>query len=113
MWTVRFVFVNIQKVKTKIILVVNSGETKFQQLSIFHITLFIIKHTHPSGRNVILDLSDRFDGGAWASVCGRSGGVCQACTFFPATNLTGTGRVDTSVQLLIGLVILLHYKCRP
>ena len=56
MWTVRFVFVNIQKVKTKIILVVNSGETKFQQLSIFHITLFIIKHTHPSGRNVILDL---------------------------------------------------------
>ena len=32
-WTVRFAFVNIQKVKTKIILVVNSGETKFQQLS--------------------------------------------------------------------------------
>ena len=32
-WTVRFAFVNIQKVKTKIILVVNSGETKFQQMS--------------------------------------------------------------------------------
>ena len=29
----RLVFVNIQKVKTKIILGVNSGETKFQQLS--------------------------------------------------------------------------------
>ena len=32
-WTVRFAFVNNQQVKTKIILVVNSGETKFQQLS--------------------------------------------------------------------------------
>ena len=31
-----FAFVNIQKVKTKIILVVNSGETKFQQLSIMN-----------------------------------------------------------------------------
>ena len=31
-WTVRFYFVNIQKVKTKIILVVNSGETKFSTI---------------------------------------------------------------------------------
>ena len=31
-WTVRFYFVNIQKVKTKIILVVNSGKTKFSTI---------------------------------------------------------------------------------
>ena len=47
------------------------------------INIFIIKHTHPSGRNVMLrSVSDCIDGGARVSVCGRSGGVCQACDFF-------------------------------
>ena len=42
-------------------------------------------------------------------MCGRSGGVCQACAFFLGNTsvvLTwaGTGRVDISVQLLIVVV---------
>ena len=43
--------------------------------------------------------------GRSASVCGISGWVCQACAFFSATHLIGTGRVDISVPLLIGLII--------
>ena len=47
-WTVRFAFVNIQQVKTKIILVVNSGETKFQQLRRFALA-FIHSHSGATG----------------------------------------------------------------
>ena len=47
------------------------------------IVSFIIKHTHFSGRNVILrTVSDRIDGGARASVCGRSGRFCRFVLFF-------------------------------
>ena len=47
------------------------------------IVSFIIKHSHISGRNVMLrSVSDRIDGGARASVCGRSGRFCQVCVFF-------------------------------
>ena len=47
------------------------------------IVSFIIKHTHFSGRNVMLrTVSDRIDGRARASVCGRSGRFCQVCAFF-------------------------------
>ena len=58
MWTVRFAFVNIQKVKRKIILVVNSGETKFQQLSTVNFVdiSYHSFHYQVSGRNVMLDL---------------------------------------------------------
>ena len=60
------------------------------------IIIFIIKDTHPSGRNGMLrSVSDRIDGGARASVCGRSGRVWQACVFFSAIHLLyrrGRGR---------------------
>ena len=47
------------------------------------IVSFIIKHIHFSDRNVMLrSVSDRIDGGARASVCGRSGRFCQVCAFF-------------------------------
>ena len=52
-------------------------------ISDMSIVIFIIKHPKFSGRNVMLRyVSDRIDGGARASVCGRSGRVCQACAFF-------------------------------
>ena len=76
------------------------------------IVSFIIKHTHFSGRNVMLkSVSDRIDGGARASVCGRSGRFCQVCAFFlgnPSVVQTwaGTDRVDVSVQLLVSLIIV-------
>ncbi len=85
-------------------------------ISDMSIIIFIIKHPHHSGRNVMLDLAvpDRIDGGARASVCGRSGGSARLVRFFSATDsvvglLTwaGTGRVDISVQLLVGLIIII------
>ena len=33
--------------------------------------------------------------------------------YYVVLTWAGTGRVDISVQLLIGLIILLHYKYRP
>ena len=52
----------------------------------------IIKHTHFSGRNVMLrSVSDRIDGGAPASVCGRSGRFCQVCAF--VVYRRGRGRI--------------------
>ena len=81
--------------------------------------IFLIKHSHSSGRNVMLrSVSDRIEGGARAYVCGRSGGVCQACAFFSATHYVvqtwaETVRVDVPAQLLVSLTIVLHYKCRP
>ena len=85
------------------------------------IIIFIIKHSYHSGRNVMLDrssVSDRIDGGARAFVCGRSGGSARLVRFSRqhitvVLTWAGTGRVDISVQLLVGFVILLHYKCRP
>ena len=48
------------------------------------IVSFIIKHIHFSDRNVMLrSVSDRIDGGARASVCGRWCMFCQVCAFFP------------------------------
>ena len=64
------------------------------------IVSFIIKHTNFSGRNVMLrSVSDRIDGGARASVCGRSGRFCQVCVFFPrkpicCTDVGGIGVWD-------------------
>ena len=63
-------------------------------------------------------VSDRVDGGARASVCGRSGRFCQVCAFSSETHLLyrsgrGRDRVDVSVQLLVSLIIILRYKCRP
>ena len=47
------------------------------------IVSFIIKHIHFSDRNVMLrSVSDRIDGGARASVCGRSGRFCRFVLFF-------------------------------
>ena len=44
-------------------------------------------------------------------------GLPGLCVFLGNTSIVltwaGTGRVDISVQLLVGLIILLHYKCRP
>ena len=86
------------------------------------IVSFIIKHIHFSDRNVMLrSVSDRIDGGARASVCGRSGRFCQVCAFFSIGNPSvvglqtwaGTDRVDVSVQLLVSFIIVLRYKCRP
>ena len=84
------------------------------------IVSFIIKHIHFSDRNVMLrSVSDRIDGGARASVCGRSDRFCQVCAFFPIGNPSvvqtwaGTDRVDVSVQLLVSFIIALRYKCRP
>ena len=90
-----------------------------ENISGMSIVSFIIKHIHFSDRNVMLrSVSDRIDGGARASVCGRSGRFCQVCAFFlgnPSVVQTwaGTDRVDVSVQLLVSLITALHYKCRP
>ncbi len=48
---------------------------------------------------------------------GDLAGLPGLCVFLGNTSVVltwaGTGRVDISVQLLVGFVILLHYKCRP
>ena len=50
---------------------------------------------------------------------GDRAGLPGLCVFLGNTSVVGlltwagTGRVDISVQLLVGFVILLHYKCRP
>ena len=74
-----------------------------------------IKHTHPSGRNVMLDLCLTVLMGS-LDVCvweiGR--GLPGLCIFLGNTSdsvvlrWAGTGRVDISVQLLIGLIILFN-----
>ena len=89
-------------------------------ISDMSIVSFIIKHPTFSVTNVMLRyVSDRIDGGARASVCGRSGGVCQACAFSSSrkpiccTDVDGDGSGDVSVQLLVSIIIVLHYKFRP
>ena len=86
------------------------------------IVSFIIKHTHFSGRNVMLrSVSDRIDGGS-PGVCGWEieqvlPGLCFFFLGNPSVVHTwaGTDRVDFSVQLLVGQPhhSKLHYKCRP
>ena len=84
------------------------------------IVSFIIKHTHFSGRNVMLrSVSDRIDGGSLGVCVWEIGQVLPGLCFFPLGNTSvvqtwaGTDRVDVSVQLLVSLIIVLHYKCRP
>ncbi len=51
-------------------------------ISDMSIIIFIIKHPHHSGRNVMLDnVSGRIDGGARAFVYGRSGGSARLVRF--------------------------------
>ena len=57
-------------------------------------------------------MSDRFDGEPGRLCVGDRAGSARL-VFFLGNTSDGTGRVDISVQLLIGLIILLHYKCRP
>ena len=81
------------------------------------IIIFIIKHPHHSGRNVMLDLGVTVLMGEPGRLCvGDRAGLQGLSVFLGSTSVvltwTGTGRVDISVQLLVGFVILLHYKCR-
>ena len=86
------------------------------------IVSLIIKHTHFSGRNVMLrSVSDRIDGGSPGVCVWEIGQVLPGLCFSPLGNPSavqtwaGTDRVDVSVQLLVSLIIVLglHYKCRP
>ncbi len=52
-------------------------------------------------------MSDRFDGEPGRLCVGDRAGSARLVHFFSATHLTGTGRVDISVQLLIGLIIII------
>ena len=82
------------------------------------INIFIIKHPHHSGRNDMLDRCLTVWMGKPGRLCvGDRAGLPGLCVFLGNTSVlltwAGTGRVDISVQLLVGLIILLHYKCRP
>ena len=78
------------------------------------IIIFIIKHTHSSGRNVMLrSVSDRIDGGSPGVCVWEIGwGLSGLCFFLGNLSVVqtwmGTDRVDVSVQLLVSLVIVLH-----
>ena len=56
-------------------------------------------------------------GGARASECGDRAGSARLVCFLGNPSVVqkwaGTDRVDVSVQLLVSLIIVLHYKCRP
>ena len=87
-------------------------------ISDMSIIIFIIKHPHHSGRNAMLDLCLTVLMGEPGHLCvGDRAGVPDLCVFLGNTSVVptwaGTGRVDISVKLLVGFVILLHYKCRP
>ena len=87
-------------------------------ISDMSIIIFIIKHPHHSGRNDMLDLCLTVLMGEPGLLCvGDRAGPPGLCVFLGNTSVVltwaGTGRVDISVQLLVGLIILLHYKCRP
>ena len=83
------------------------------------IIIFNIKHTHPSGRTVMLrSVSDLLIGEPLRLSVGDGGGVCQACVFFlrnpyVVQTWAGTIRVDVTVQLLVSHIIVLHYRWRP
>ena len=69
-------------------------------------------------RNVMLDRCLTALMGEPGRLCvGDRAGLPGLCVFLGNTSVVltwaGTGRVDISVQLLVGFVILLHYKCRP
>ncbi len=89
-------------------------------ISDMSIIIFIIKHPHHSGRNVMLDNSMRLTvlmGEPGRLRVGDRADPPGLCVFLSNISVVltwaGTGRVDISVQLLVGFVILLHYKCRP
>ena len=87
-------------------------------ISDMSIIIFIIKHPHHSSRNVMLDLCLTVLMGEPRRLCvGDRAALPGLCVFLSNTSVVltwaGTGRVDISVQLLVGFVILLHYKCRP
>ena len=87
-------------------------------ISDMSIIIFIIKHPHHSGRNVILDVCLIVLMGKPGRLCvGDRAGLPGLCVFLGNTSVVlmwaGSGRVDISVQLLVGLIIVLHYKCRP
>ena len=69
-------------------------------------------------RNVMLDRCLTVLMGEPERLCvSDRAGLSGLCVFLGnisvALTWAGTGRVDISVQLLVGFVILLHYKCRP
>ena len=76
-------------------------------------------HPYHSGRNVMLDRCLTALMGEPGRLCvGDRAGLPGLCVFLGNTSVVltwaGTGRVDISVQLMVGFVILLlHYKCRP
>ena len=87
-------------------------------ISDMSIIIFIIKHPHHSGRNIMLDMCLTVLMGEPGRLCvGDGADLPELCVFLGNTSVVltwaGTGRVDISVQLLVGFVILLHYKCRP
>ena len=82
-------------------------------ISDMSIIIFIIKHTHPSGRNVMLDMCMTVLMGRPGRLCvGDRAGLPGLCFFLgnPSVVQTsaGMGRVDISVQLLVSLIILLN-----
>ena len=78
------------------------------------IIIFTIKHPHHSGRNVMLDLCLTVLMGEPGRLCvGDRAGLPGLCVFLGNISIVGlltwagTGRVDISVQLLIGLIIII------
>ena len=67
---------------------------------------------------MLRSVSDRTDGGRPGVCVGDRAGSAKL-VFFPRKPISvvqtwaGTDRVDVSVQLLVSLIIVLHYKCRP
>ena len=73
-------------------------------ISDMSIIIFIIKHPYHSGRNVMLEPG---------RLCvGDRPGLPGLCVFLGNTSVVltwaGTGRVDISVQLLVGFVIIVY-----
>ena len=68
---------------------------------------------------MLRSVSDRIDGGSPGVCVWAIGQVLLGLCFFSLGNPSdvqtwaGTDRVDVSVQLLVSLIIVLHYKCRP
>ena len=73
---------------------------------------------HPSGRNVMLDLCLVVLMGEPGRLCvGDRAGLSGLFFFlgnpYVVQTWAGAGRVDVSVQLLVSLIRVLRYKCRP
>ncbi len=88
-------------------------------ISDMSIIIFVIKHHHHSGRNVMLDLClTVLMGEPGRLFVGDRAGSARLVRFSRQhiccrglLTWAGTGRVDIPVQLLVVLVILLHHKC--